>query len=308
MAIIEVERLGKRYGSTVAVEELSFSVAAGEIFGLLGPNGAGKTTAVECIAGLTRPDAGHVQVAGIDPLTAHSELTRVLGVQLQESGLPDKIRVGEAIELFAGFHEQPSDAAALMRDLGLDSLRGRYYGKLSGGQKQRLSIALALIGNPKVAILDELTTGLDPAARRDTWHLIEQVRDRGVTILLVTHFMEEAEHLCDRVGIMAHGRLAALGSPAELTAATGGALRTRFRPVPAIDPKRLLSCDGVRSAQSIGDEIEVLGDGEALQSIMSALTSMGVQAQDVRVEQSTLDEAFLAITAEDPTGDEETVG
>lgn len=307
MAIIEIEELRKSYGSTIAVDGLSLTVDAGEIFGILGANGAGKTTAAECIAGLTRPDAGRIRVAGIDPHTQHAALTRVLGVQLQESGLPDKIRVAEAIELFAGFHEQPADAGSLMRDLGLDPLRDRYYGKLSGGQKQRLSIALALIGNPKVAILDELTTGLDPAARRDTWRLIDQVRERGVTILLITHFMEEAEHLCDRVAIIAHGRLAALDTPKNLAAASGAAHRIRFRPTPPIEPERLRGCAGVRSAQRAGDEIEVLGEDGALQSVMSELTAMGVRAHAVRVDQSTLDDAFLSITGGQVTHDDEEV-
>jgi ABC-2 type transport system ATP-binding protein len=185
MTVIEVTNLRKRYGSTLAVDGVSFAVERGEIFGILGPNGAGKTTTVECIAGLRVPDAGVIRVLGRQP--RDPELRKLVGVQLQESSLPEKMSVREALELYSAFYPDPADWRALAGELGLAEKLGTRYAKLSGGQKQRLSIALALIGSPQVAVLDELTTGLDPQDRRDTWELIENIRDRGVTVVLVTH-------------------------------------------------------------------------------------------------------------------------
>jgi ABC-2 type transport system ATP-binding protein len=217
MEAIEVRNLRKTYGDAVAVDDVSFTVAEGEIFGVLGPNGAGKTTTVETIAGLRVADGGRVRVLGRDP--ADPELRELVGVQLQDSALPDRLRAGEALELFGSFYREPADIDALVADLGLEKVRERAFGKLSGGERQRLSIALALIGRPRIAILDELTTGLDPSARRATWALIEDIRARGVTILLVTHFMEEAERLCDRVAVIDRGRVVALDSPDALIGA-----------------------------------------------------------------------------------------
>lgn len=216
MTAIVVDRLSKRYGATVAVDDVSFTVAEGEIFGLLGRNGAGKSTTVDCLAGLRIPDQGRIRVAGLDPRRDRQELRQVLGVQLQESQLPDRLTVTEAMRLYASFYRHPADTAGLLAQLDLGDKRNTRYRRLSGGQKQRLSIALALVGRPRIAILDELTTGLDPVARRDTWRLIDDIRNQGVTIMLITHFMEEAERLCDRVAIMRDGRIAALGTPAAL--------------------------------------------------------------------------------------------
>jgi ABC-2 type transport system ATP-binding protein len=216
MTAIEVDRLTKRYGATVAVDNVSFTVAEGEIFGLLGRNGAGKSTTVDLVAGLRAPDQGRIRVAGLDPRRDRQELHHLLGVQLHESQLPDRLTVAEAMRLYASFYRRPADIAGLLAQLDLTDKRNTAYRRLSGGQKQRLSIALALIGRPRIAILDELTTGLDPVARRDTWQLIDDIRNQGVTIMLITHFMDEAERLCDRVAIMRDGRLAALGAPAEL--------------------------------------------------------------------------------------------
>src|ERR1700760_2660340 len=185
MPVIEVTNLRKVYGHRTVVDGVSFSVEPGEIFGILGPNGAGKTTTVECIGGLRTPDEGSISVLGLDARDDHDRLRDRVGIQLQSSELPDKLSVGEALELFAAFYAQPADPAQLMETLGLTEKRDARFAKLSGGQKQRLSIALALIGRPEVAILDELTTGLDPQARRETWKLIESVRDAGVTVLLV---------------------------------------------------------------------------------------------------------------------------
>ena len=219
MPIIEVSKLRKAYRTRVAVDEVSFTVDEGEIFGIVGPNGAGKTTTVECMIGLRRPSSGNIRVLGRDPRREPGPVRDGLGVQLQEGQLPDRLRVGEALELFASFYRVPAHPAALLEMLGLAGHRNQPYKKLSGGQKQRLSIALALVGNPRIAVFDELTTGLDPNARRATWRLIESVRARGVTVVLVTHFMEEAERLCDRVAVIDNGRVIALDTPAGVAAA-----------------------------------------------------------------------------------------
>ncbi len=220
MTAIEVEGLSKRYGSKVAVDDVSFTVAEGEIFGLLGRNGAGKSTTVDCLAGLRVPDHGLIRVAGLDPRHDQPELRQLLGVQLQESQLPDRLTVTEAMRLYASFYRHPADIDGLLAQLDLSDKRNTRYRRLSGGQKQRLSIALALIGRPRIAILDELTTGLDPVARRDAWQLIDDIRSQGMTIVLVTHFMDEAARLCDRVAIMRDGRIAAIGAPAALAQPT----------------------------------------------------------------------------------------
>ncbi len=218
MSVIEVKNLHKRYGDLIAVNDISFSVEAGEIFGIVGPNGAGKTTTVEMVEGLRAPDRGSVRVLGLDPRTNRAEVRRRLGIQLQESQLPDRMKVWEALDLYSSFYPDPADWRALMAEMGLADKRNTVYSKLSGGQKQRLSIALALVGNPEVAVLDELTTGLDPQARRDTWDLIRGVRDRGVSVVLVTHFMDEAERLCDRLAVIKAGELVALDTPTALIA------------------------------------------------------------------------------------------
>jgi ABC-2 type transport system ATP-binding protein len=218
MSVIEVRNLHKRYADQVAVADVSFSVDSGEIFGIVGPNGAGKTTTVECVEGLRIPDSGTVRVLGLDPRRDRAAVRQKLGIQLQESQLPDRIKVWEALDLYSSFYPHPADWRALLDELGLTPKRSTVFAKLSGGQKQRLSIALALVGNPEVAILDELTTGLDPQARRDTWELIRQVRDRGVTVVLVTHFMDEAERLCDRLAVVVAGRVVAVDSPENLIA------------------------------------------------------------------------------------------
>jgi ABC-2 type transport system ATP-binding protein len=221
--IVDVRNLRKAYGQKVAVADVSFAVAPGEIFGILGPNGSGKTTAVECIAGLRDADGGDIRVLGIDPQT-HPELVREhVGVQFQQAGLHDKITVHEALTLFASFYDSPADVDELLSVLDLQEKRDAQFKSLSGGQKQRVSIALALVGNPKVAILDELTTGLDPLARRTTWEVVRRVRDTGATVLLVTHFMEEAERLCDRLIIIDHGRILTEGSPQDLIDSVDGA-------------------------------------------------------------------------------------
>src|SRR3954468_17962395 len=247
MNVIEVENIVKRYGDRLAVDGVSLTVEEGEIFAILGPNGAGKTTTVESIAGLRPPDSGTIRVHGLDPHHDRHKVRELVGVQLQESQLPDRIRVSEAVELYASFYPHPADGAALIDGLGLSDQRRTAFRKLSGGQKQRLSIALALVGNPRIAVLDELTTGLDPQARRDTWQLIEDVRARGVTVLLVTHFMEEAERLCDRVALIDSGRVVALDTPAGIVSLAGGEQRVQFRPSVPLDDRLLTGLPEVRN-------------------------------------------------------------
>ncbi|MBM7491153.1 ABC-2 type transport system ATP-binding protein [Micromonospora luteifusca] len=300
MPVIEVTHLKKTYGDLVAVGDVSFTVEAGEIFGVLGPNGAGKTTTVECVAGLRVPDGGGVSVLGLDPRRDAAQLRQRVGVQLQESQLPDRLRVAEALELYASFYRNPADPAALIDKLGLGEKRNTAYKKLSGGQKQRLSIALALVGNPEIAILDELTTGLDPQARRDTWGLIEQVRDSGVTIVLVTHFMEEAERLCDRVAVIDQGRVVALDSPAGLVSTVAPEQRIRFRPSAPVDDRLLTDLPEVSAVQRTGSQVVVSGTGELLHAVTSVLARHQIVAADLRLEQSTLDDAFVELTGHRP--------
>jgi ABC-2 type transport system ATP-binding protein len=296
MNVIEVNNLVKRYGDRTAVDGVSFSVEQGEIFAILGPNGAGKTTTVESIGGLRAPDSGSIRVLGLDPQHDRDELRRVVGIQLQQSELPDQIRVREAVELYASFYAGARNGDKLLEDLGLADKRKSQFGKLSGGEKQRLSIALALIGNPKVAILDELTTGLDPQARRDTWQLIEDVRASGVTIILVTHFMEEAERLADRIALIDSGRLVALDTPAGIVSRVDAQQRLRFRPSAPIDDALLTGLPEVRSVRRHGQTVEVSGTGNVVQAVTSILARNQIVANELRIEQAGLDDAFVALT------------
>jgi ABC-2 type transport system ATP-binding protein len=296
MAIIEVNGLVKRYGDHTAVNEVSFAVEQGGIFGILGPNGAGKTTTVECIEGLRSPDGGSIRVGGLDPRRDTTELRELLGAQLQESELPDKLTVREAMELYSSFYRAPADWRELVGTLHLTDKLDTRYKKLSGGQKQRLSIALALVGNPRVAVLDELTTGLDPQARRDAWDLIEGIRDRGVTILLVTHFMEEAERLCDRLAVVDKGRIVAIDTPAGLVAKVDDRQRLRFRPSAPIDHALLTALPEVTSVERAGSQLVVTGTGNLLLAVTTTLARHQVVAGDLRLEQTSLDDAFVALT------------
>ena len=296
MSMITVQGLTKRYGAKTVVDDVSFDVAEGETFGLLGPNGAGKTTIVETIAGLRRPDAGRVRVAGLDPVADAEAVKEVLGVQLQESRFPDRMRVAEALELFASFYDSPAPWRELMADLGLEDQSSTPFAKLSGGQRQRLSTAVALLGRPKVAILDELTTGLDPNARRQTWDLVERLKERGVTMVLVTHFMEEAERLADRVALVDAGRLVALDTPDGLVARAVAPQVMRFRPGAPLDVEELRALPGVRSVTQDGDRLVVSGSGDVVHAVTSLLATRQVIAHELRVEQATLDDAFIALT------------
>lgn len=216
MSAVEIAGLRKTFGDVVAIDEVSFSVEPGEIFGILGPNGAGKSTTVECLTGALVPDAGSVHVLGVAPAAHRAVVREKVGYQLQSAVLPAALRVGEAMRLFASFYPNPQPIDELLDAVGLRAHRTRPFGKLSGGQQQRLSIALALVGSPELVVLDELTTGLDPQARREVWALIERVKARGVTVILVSHYLDEVERLCDRLTIIANGRTRFVGTPAEL--------------------------------------------------------------------------------------------
>lgn len=293
---IVVNGLRKTYGPVVAVDEVSFEVAEGEIFGLLGPNGAGKTTTVECVQGLRSPDGGEMRVLGLDPGTQATELRRSIGSQLQQSALPDRLRVWEALDLFAAFAPSPVDWRPVMTAWGLEPISGRAFGNLSGGQRQRLLIALALINEPRVVFLDEMTTGLDPAARRATWDLIREVRDRGCTIVLVTHFMEEAERLCDRVAIVDAGRIVATGSPQGLIAAEPAGVRVQFSTAADVNLEFLETVSGVATLRRDGEAVEVDGSGPVLALVAAALVEHGIVPDDLRVERPTLEDVFLRLT------------
>ena len=296
--VVSVDHLRVRYGDTLAVDDVSLSINRGEIFGILGPNGAGKTTTVEAIGGLRRPDSGAISVLGLDALQHRQALRRRVGIQLQTSELPDKLRVGEALELFASFYPDPADPARLLGLLGLESKRQERFSSLSGGQRQRLSIALALIGRPELAILDELTTGLDPQSRRETWKLIEGIRDEGVTVILVTHFMEEAERLCDRLALLHHGRVIAIDTPAALAAGSAGRQHMSFRPTGTLDLDGLRALPEVRDVRHHGERIVVEGAGDLVAAVIATLVRDGVVPEQTRIEQSTLDDAFVALTAD----------
>ncbi len=295
MSDIVVRNLMKRYGAKTAVHDVSFTVEPGEIFGILGPNGAGKTTTVEVIAGLRDADGGTVEVLGRPP--ADPELRHLVGVQLQESALPDRLRVGEALDLYASFHRDPADPAALLDQLGLGAKRGSAYASLSGGQKQRLSIALALVGNPRLVLLDELTTGLDPAARRDVWELIREVRARGVTVVLVTHAMEEARELCDRLAVIADGRVRAVDTPAGLIGAADGRHRLRFTLAEPLPDAAFLALPEVAAVRRDGPHTEVTGDGDLLFAVVALLARHDARPADLRLDQPSLDDAYLTLTA-----------
>ncbi|MGA5099175.1 ABC transporter ATP-binding protein [Streptomyces lavendulocolor] len=295
--MITVNGLRKAYGDRVAVADVSFAVAEGEIFGILGPNGAGKTTTVECVEGLRTPDAGTVRVAGLDPVNDHREVTRLLGAQLQQSELQPKITVREALELYASFHTRPADWRPLAERLGLTDHLAVRFAKLSGGQKQRLSIALALVGDPRAVVLDELTTGLDPRARRETWALIEDVRARGVTVLLVTHFMEEAQRLCDRIAVIDGGRVAALDTPAGLIRRATVSTVVSFTPSAPLDDRELAALPGAASVRTQEDgRVVVEGTDDTVEAVVSLLARHRVTAHQLRVAEATLDDAFLDLT------------
>lgn len=295
--IIQVNHLRKVYGSTVAVDDVSFEVYEGEIFGMVGPNGAGKTTTIECIEGLRQPESGHIRVLGLDPQRDGYALRPRIGIQLQESALQDRLKVWEALDLFVSFYPRTVDWQRLLEQLGLADRRNTPFAKLSGGQKQRLFIALALVSDPEVVFLDELTTGLDPQARRAMWDLVRQIRDQGKTVFLTTHFMEEAERLCDRVAIMDHGRIVALDTPENLIRTLSADHRVVFIVDGLFEPQQLSNLPGVSRIEMSGERVIVYGRTDRLVGeVVDALTESGVRFRDLRTEQPTLEDVFLSLT------------
>ncbi|MFE0156612.1 ABC transporter ATP-binding protein [Nonomuraea sp. NPDC059007] len=301
MSIVEVQGLSKSYGARFAVDDVSFAVAEGEIFGILGPNGAGKTTAVECVEGLRLPDVGTIRVAGFDPIREHDKVTRILGVQLQESELQSKLTVREALEMYSAFYENPADWRSLVERLDLEDQLGQRFGRLSGGQKQRLFIALSLVGNPRVVVFDELTAALDPRARRESWQLVRDINSSGVTIMLVTHFMEDAQSLCDRVAVFDKGKIVALDSPDGLIRSSDSSVVMSFRPSKPLPEHELESLPGVVSVVHEGPKLVIKGTDDTVDAVTSLLAREHVTAHRLRVVEATLDDAFLRITAKTGT-------
>lgn len=294
--VVRAQNLRKRYGETLAVDDVSFSVQQGEIFVIVGPNGAGKTTTVEMLAGLRRPDAGQVRLLGLDPQRDEAELRRRTGIQLQQAALPHRLKVWEALDLFASFYPQTVPLQPLMDAWGLTEKRNTAFANLSGGQQQRLFIALALINDPELVFLDEITTGLDPQARRATWDAIRDIRRQGKTVVLVTHFMDEAQALGDRVAIVDHGRVVALNTPRALIAGLQAGTRVRFTNPNGLDPTLLQNLEGVVAVEQHGPQVVVLGEGPLLARVSSALLQRGIEPADLDVQQPTLEDVFLTHT------------
>ena len=296
-SVIDVSAIHKRYGSTVAVADVSFRVEEGEIFGLIGPNGAGKTTTMECVEGLRAADGGTIRVLGLDPGREVKRLQQRVGVQLQEAQLQKRIKVWEAVDLWASLYETPVDGERLLAQLGLAEKRQAWFMTLSGGQKQRLFIALALIHDPEIVFLDELTTGLDPQARRTIWELVRGIRSRGKTVVLTTHLMEEAERLCDRVAVIDHGRIVDIGAPAELVQRHCPVRTVRVATADPAAEERFASVAHVDSVQRAGQWVTVQGRGEGLVSdVIGCIAAHRLSVTDFRTESPTLEDVFLQLT------------
>ncbi|MBA3782883.1 MAG: ABC transporter ATP-binding protein [Nocardioides sp.] len=295
-AVVAVRGLTKSYGGRVVVDHLDLDVHAGEVVGLIGANGAGKTTAVECIQGLRRPDSGTISVLGLDPVRDAGKLRPLIGSQLQSSGLPDRLRVAEAVELFSG--RRARDADLLLERFGLGHRRKYAFGTMSGGERQRLFLVLALLNQPRLVILDELTQGLDPSARREVWSAVSQLREAGTTVLLVTHELDEAEELCERVVAMRAGQVLDAGTPAELVARHASWATVRFalpsgRASESLDALRRLP--GVADVARYGDQVTVHGERSVIAHAGAWLVSRGRIPDDLRVEVPDLETALLAL-------------
>ncbi|MGI8648815.1 MAG: ABC transporter ATP-binding protein [Rubrobacter sp.] len=294
-SVIRADGLRKRYGNTVAVDDVSFEVGRGEIFGVVGPNGAGKTTTVECLTGMRKPDSGTVEVLGLDPSRHGDELRRRIGIQLQQAALPERLKVREALELYSSFYEKPADWKRLMSDWDLTDKQNAYFANLSGGQKQRLFVVLALLNDPEVVFLDELTTGLDPQARRTSWELVRGIREAGKTVVLVTHFMDEAEQLCDRVAVVDGGKVIALDSPVKLISDLAAETRLTFTVGNGFDPSCLKGVRGVTGATRDGERVVVTG-GSILAPVAAELERRGVDAGDLKTDRASLEDVFISLT------------
>jgi ABC-2 type transport system ATP-binding protein len=296
--IVDVQHLEKRYGRFVAVDDVTFSVEEGEIFGILGPNGAGKTTTVECLQGLRRVDGGELRVLGYDPRTDAGRLRREIGSQLQESALPDRIKVWEALDLFSSLVPSGQSWETVMDQWGLSPKRGAKFGNLSGGQQQRLFVALAVVNDPRLVFFDEMTTGLDPMSRRVTWDLVRQVRDRGTTVVLVTHFMDEAEELCDRIAVINEKRVVAIDTPDGLVRQFGGETTVTFS-TDAVDLAFLDHVEEVDGVTREGRRVRVTGHGALLASVAASLVEHGLKPIDLASHRASLEDVFLTITGQE---------
>lgn len=296
MNVIEVQNLHKQYGTTVAVDNISFNVQKGEIFCIVGPNGAGKSTTVESIMGLRRPDGGTIRVLGMDPQKDEHELRQRIGIQLQQAALPERLKVWEALNLYSAFYNKTIPWEKLLDDWGLTEKRTTNFKNLSGGQKQRLFIALALLNDPELVFLDELTTGLDPQARHATWDAVRAIRDQGKTVVLVTHFMDEAEELADRIAIIDQGNIVALDTPQALIQNLQAGMRVRFTNGNGYDPQLLRHVTGVTDVEQRGKQVIVEGNGALLAHVATALAEHNITPTDLRVEQADLEDVFLALT------------
>lgn len=296
---VTVRHLRKTYGQMIAVDDASLDVDRSEIFGIIGPNGSGKTTTVECLQGLRVPDAGELSVLGLDPRTQGETLRRKIGSQLQESALPDHIKVWEALDLFAAAAARQRGWKELAIEWGIYERRNAAFANLSGGERQRLFVALALITNPEVVFLDEMTTGLDPAARRVAWSLIRAVREGGATVILVTHFMDEAEHLCDRIAVFRRGRVVAVDSPGRLLEQYGGGSVVHFS-TDAADLSWLAVVPGAVEVTRDGAHVQVRGLGPLLAHVAAALVAHQIAPPDLRVEMPSLEDVYMHLTAEVP--------
>ncbi|WP_199432884.1 ABC transporter ATP-binding protein [Qaidamihabitans albus] len=294
---ISCANVSKRYGDVRAVDGVSFEVHEGEIFGMIGPNGAGKTTLIECVEGLRERDGGTVEVFGMDPERHTRAIRERTGIQLQSAALPQRIRVGEALDLFAAFYRRSTDWRSLLARLGLEGKARSYVERLSGGERQRVFIALALVNAPELVFLDELTTGLDPQARLAIWDVIRDIRDGGTTVFLTTHFMEEAERLCDRVALVDHGRIVALDTVPGLIASLGAENSMSFTLDGAVPAERLKAVDGVTKVEQVDGRVVIHGNGARFpHGALSVLAEDGLWAQDLRTRQPTLEDVFLALT------------
>ena len=295
--VIRVSGISKRYGAHTAVDDVSFDVGQGEIFGLIGPNGAGKTTTMECVEGIRRPEAGAISVLALDPFGQAHALQERIGVQLQESQLQKRIKVREAVHLWASLYPRPVDGDQLLDQLGLADKRNAWFMTLSGGQKQRLFIALALINDPEVVFLDELTTGLDPQARRAIWDLVRNIRERGKTVFLTTHLMEEAERLCDRVAIIEHGRIIDIDSPARLVARHCPERTVELATDDEHAEQRFLAVGPVESVARTGTRYAIRGRGEDLATeLIHCLADNRMRVTEFRTVAPTLEDVFLRLT------------
>jgi ABC-2 type transport system ATP-binding protein len=300
MNVVVLDNLRKSYGELTAVDGVSFEVRRGEIFGMVGPNGAGKTTTIECLEGLRQPSEGSARVLDLDPQRDGFELRERIGVQLQQSALPDRLKVREVLDLFTAFYRHPVDWRPILDELGLGEKAGAPFAKLSGGQKQRLFIALALVNDPEIVFLDELTTGLDPQARRAMWDLVKSIRERGKTVFLTTHYMEEAEELCDRVAVMDHGRIVALDTPQNLIASLGAEHRVVFSVDGPIDLDSFRTIQGVTQVERTGTRIIIFGrDDDLVVRVVMALAAAKIRFRDLRTEQPNLEDVFLSMTGKE---------